>query len=282
MTDREQLIAREVEFLKGIQTIDDLKASVDGYVSAAKTAFSSGIEEAREFAGKAESMTSEERQHVIAKFSDDDYMLPPDFVAEMERIDEIPGATEITEPIEQDFESFMEPIGEEFTAIFGPYMQAEMEGLVGGLVDGLGDIVGDMFGGEDDDEESEADDDYEKAPEESQELNDLRYVESKEELEECKESVIEDILSDIESCVDALEQSNDEDSENDESSIRYLKIDSDRLTALNNELPYIFKKLAEIPGCEEAAKQAEDEIMAAIGPKLNEVIEDFRNRLEGK
>ena len=145
MADRDQVIAKEVEFLKGIQTVDDLKANLDGYISSIKTTITSAVEDARAFADAVGSMSEDEKREEIARFVDDDYLMPPVFTAEMQRIDDLPGAIDYMETVELDFDAMFDPLAEEFTSILNPFVQELMSDAMGAMFDELGDMVGEMF-----------------------------------------------------------------------------------------------------------------------------------------
>ncbi|GEM_PF-2768545 len=145
MADRDQIIAGEVEFLKGIQTLDDIKKNLDAYVASIKTTVTSAVEDARAFADAAGSMSEDEKREQIARFVDDDYLMPPIFTAEMQRIDDIAGAIDYMETIELDFDAMFDPLAEEFTSILNPFVQELMDDAIGAMFGEVGDMVGEMF-----------------------------------------------------------------------------------------------------------------------------------------
>ncbi len=143
MSTREEITGSLVAKLQGIKTIDDLKASKKTIIDVMEAAFTSALNEVKEFVDHMDNMPEDEVQANASKFLDDSYWeMPPELENEMMRLTGLPGGEEYLDTLTPDLDKMMEPVMGRFE-IYGEKLRNK---LFGGVMEAFDGAVKDMEG----------------------------------------------------------------------------------------------------------------------------------------
>ncbi|MFC2129192.1 hypothetical protein ACFLQX_00260 [Bacteroidota bacterium] len=153
MSNREEIISQAVARFKEIQTLDAIKASKDDIAITMARVLESGVVELRTFLENIDTLSKDEQKIQGAKFQEESFMFPPEFMAEMERLDGIPGGNEYLEEFADEMDKVIDPYIDEYSklgeklmnVIFGEFVEG-MEDLMGGMADAVGGMAEGMMG----------------------------------------------------------------------------------------------------------------------------------------
>ncbi len=280
MASREEFIQDTLGFLKSIQSLDDVNANKDKIIQSMQQALTTAIEELREFNAKLPELSPEERNQQGAKFMNEDYLMPPEFMNELERIDAIPGVQEKSDlqfdAIQEQMEPFLAQYQQEMTKlsdalageVFGS-MEAAMKEAVESMAEGMGGQAAGEETEEQEEEQYEFDPDNPETPEI---LYDLYMSRTLAGLEENKDRLMEYLEEDLQSHIWDLEVLTDMDPgewfEQDKEKIETIRHLMERLEP---EMEKEFARLAALPDAAEAVAKIKQEVSEKIGPKVSEV-----------
>ena len=161
MKGRDELIAQVVAELRKVKTIDDLKASEELVIKSMESVFESSVLMFNDFLENIDTIPDEEKEPKILMFQDENFFLPPDIMAEMERLDNFPGEREYMDAISIEMEKRMDPYIEQYSDCAERLMKKLFGGVVDGVEDameGMADAMGDVLGDVSDAIQEEEDD----------------------------------------------------------------------------------------------------------------------------
>jgi hypothetical protein len=252
---------KAVEFLKTIQSLDDLKAHKKEVLDLMEQVFKAALETLKAFFEAT--LSPEDRQKQMARFQDEHFLFSEEMENELERIDALPGAAEYFETFKEEMDKRMGPYAEEMAEQMMKLMTNFMGDLMGGLAEGLGEAFGGMG------EEEEEPPSVEYHWDEFQEAKCFLEYRNVEAFKNGKNEIIEDMEWRLDSFLDDINNLKfiSEDMEIDKEEVdESVK----RQELINNELELGFKNLAGLPGGEEI-KQIQEEIMNKLKPKFDEI-----------
>jgi len=277
MSDREETEIQALAVLEAINSLEELLGRWDEYMDVIKAVLRSRVDEVKEFAAVAGSMTPENRTKMIAMFLDDNYMFSPELQSAMARVDGLPGVAEHTEARGNEFDTQMDPLLQEFQDVLMPIAEKEVEvqvatmtndmsKLVGGMSDGLEDMMGGMMGAiEAMGPAGEVD-----AEGRVRELNDIYGVRSLEDFIELKGELFEFVFQNFDDDLEELKTIKEMEFPILEVMETLEIIDRRRVLwvdSMNKELD----RIAQLPGAEEEAKEAKEVMNNKLAPVIDEI-----------
>ncbi len=265
MEERDQLVDQIVARLQSIQTLDEFKAAKDEIIDLMERIFKSGVDALKDFFENVFSMTPEEKQEKSLKFQDENYLLDPKIMQEMERLDNLPGTEKFGDEFEAEMEKRLGPYLEQFTEEMGKNMDAFMGGMVEGMAEAMKPAE------EVEGTEEEFIFDYNN-PDTPQMLYDLYVARSLEELEENKDNLIETLEEQMQSDIWDLEVLTDREfMEPQEADIEKIEKILHRMRRFKPEMEKEFARIAALTGAAEKAGEIQKEIMDQLNPKVREI-----------
>lgn len=159
MDKRQELIAQTATRLAEVKTIGELKTSVEEVYTLMETLFQSSIDVFRKFVENMDGIPDEELQKKAMMFQDESFLLPPEIMEEMERMDNMQGDPEFIDAFSVEMEKRIDPYIDQFGPLAEKLMDKLMSGsmgdlmnemkegmddLVGGMADAMGDAMGGM------------------------------------------------------------------------------------------------------------------------------------------
>ena len=270
MENREEIIQQTVKRLQAIQTLDEYKAAREEIFDLMEKVFKSAIDALKTFFENMFTMSPEERGEKSTEFQDDDYLLSPGIIKELERLDQLPGAAEYAQPFGDEMEKRLGPYLEEYTQQMGKVMQAFMGTLMGGMADAIVPEVEEV--------EEEIEDTWEfdqDNPDTPVMLYDLYAARTPEDLMENQGNLIESLEEQLQSDIWELEVLTDMDPKD------YFEGDMDKLTEIRKrwerlvpEMDKEFSRISSLPDAPEDAGKIQKEIMDTLADKIT-VLNDF-------
>ncbi len=263
MEERDQLVDQTVARLQSIQTLDEFKAAKDEIIDLMEQIFKSGVKALKDFFENMFSMSPEEQQEESSKFQDESFLLDPKIMAEMERLDELPGTEEFGDEFGAEMEKRLGPYLEQYTEEMGKMMETFMGGMVEGMAEAMKPA--------EEEAEEEFVFDYNN-PDTPQMLYDLYAARSVEELEENKDNLIETLEEQMQSDIWDLEVLTDRDfMEPQEEDIKKIEKILHRMKRYKPEMEKEFERISALPGAAEKAGEIQKEIMDRLNPKVREI-----------
>ena len=266
INNRDKLIQKAVKMLKNIQTVDDLKASKEELMDLIENIMKGAVEALRDFLENIFQYSADERRDRSKEFQNEDYLLSPEIMQELQRLDTIPGSGEIGEAFGKEMETRMGPYLEEFTQKMGKLM----DNFMGDLVEGI-DVMDSGTGEEVEEPEDRYEFDYDNpdTPAMLYYLYDARTLEAlRENKNYLLESLDEQLQSDIwdmQVLVDLEPELLDDRDKTKISDIRK------RMERLIPEMEKEFDRIAALPGAENHVREIRIEIQEGINDKVAEL-----------
>ena len=126
MANRNELIKQTVVRLQLIKTLDEYKAAREEIINLMEKIFKSALDALKDFFENMFSMSPEEKQTKSSEFQDESYLLNPEIMKEIERLDNLPGGAEYAESFVAELEKrlghYMEEIAEQMGKIMENFM----------------------------------------------------------------------------------------------------------------------------------------------------------------
>jgi len=126
MANRDELIKQTVVRLQLIKTLDEYKAAREEIIDLMEKIFKSALDTLKDFFENMFSMSPEEKQTKSSEFQDESYLLNPEIMKEIERLDNLPGGAEYAESFVAELEKrlghYMEEIAEQMGKIMENFM----------------------------------------------------------------------------------------------------------------------------------------------------------------
>lgn len=136
--DRNAIMEQALVKLRSIQTLDEFKAAHDDIIDLIEKIMVSAIKMLKAFFEKMSSMSQEEQQAESMKFQDGDFLISPEVMQEVERLNDLPGGKKYAKTFSLELEKIMKPHMDEFSQVMDKLMENFMGGLMGGMVDAMG------------------------------------------------------------------------------------------------------------------------------------------------
>ena len=263
MENREELIKKTVLRLQEIQTLDEFKAAREEIIDLVVEIFKSAIYSLKAFFENMFSMTPEEQQEKSKQFQDESYLLSPEVMKELDRLDKLPGAADYVETFADEMDKRLDPYLEQFTEQMGKLMETFMGGMMEGVAEAMGT------------EEEEIEDTYEfdyDNPDTPVMLYDLYYARTLETLKENKKFVIEAIEEQLQSDIWDLEVLTDMPPEDllDSDMVKIAEIRK-RMERVEPEMDKEIARISTLPNASEEAAKIQKEIMDRVANKITEL-----------
>ncbi len=167
MDKRQELITQTAARLAEIKTFDQMKSSMEEIYALMGGIFQSFVDVFRNFVENMDGVSDEELQAKALLFQDESFLMPPEVMAQMERLDNLvsdPAFLDAyTEELEKRFEGSMEQIDPLTEKLMDKLMSGSMgqafngmvegvEDAMGGMAEAMGDLAGGMAGNMEDEE----------------------------------------------------------------------------------------------------------------------------------
>lgn len=284
MDKRQKLIKQTTARLQQIKTIGDLKAAEEEIYSITERLFQSSIATFSTFVEKMDHIPEEELHKKALMFQDENFLLPPELMAEMERMDNIRGDKAFIEAFSAELEKRIDPYIDQFGPLSEKLMNKLMSGSMGdafsemfeGLEDEAGEMskameeaAADILGNLDNEVEKDFVFDYDN-PATPRMMYELYAARNWEDMD--IEVLIEDIEEQLQTDIVELEGLSDETysgpTEDDLDSIDEMRT---RMEVFESELDKELARLGDLPGNAEAAAALKKEILSKVSQKVKEI-----------
>ncbi len=261
---------KTVEFLKTINSVDDLKAHKDEVLDLIEDLFKAGLLTLKTYFESA--VSPEDKQKAIARFQDEHFIFSEEMEQEMTRIDELPGATECFESFQDELDIRIEPFVNEFGEQMKKIMEDFMGDMMGGVMNGLGEMMGGIMNGFGE-MMGETNSEFDRENDDGKlDVGQIIYkIQSLEDLKKNKDRLIEEIDDQLNFDLEALKHHKNINLPNDNLIQAGQKRIDRRQVILERDIEIEFKRIAALPDALEYAELAKKELMDRIEPKVKEI-----------
>lgn len=281
MENRDELIKLTVSRLKSIKTPEEYKAARNEITDLTERYFKATLGGINTLLNKKEAMSPEEKQEVLSKISDENYIPNPEIGREMERLDSLPGVEEYTRSLSEELEKRIGPLMDEITNKLGYLMDSLTDSMTDKMSEVMEDMagavntVGEMFAPDYDEEDDEEAFDFDQDnPDTPVMLYDLYASRTLDDLEINRESLIQSLEDRLQDDIWFLEAVLTVDAgDQDESDRKKIADVRNRWERFEPEMDKEFDRIGKLPEAAETAGIIKKEILSRVEPKVSELKE---------